>query len=607
MGANSVRRVVWIVIALIVVLALACTSDEPEEEPAAPAQAPAPAPATQATAAPAPAPATAPAPTMMEGPEGHLRVAQQRIGLPQFYPSQLTWPNESNRWAFGVHEPPAVMTPDGNNEPRLYKGWEVGEDGITVQLREGLQFHKGWGELTAEDVAWSGNETMREDSKFVNIAFTRLHWDQWEVKDNYTVFIPWKDPAPLFYLYWRNFTAAAPTVFNTFSKKYLEQEGETPALDVGTGPFEMMEFTTEDKVELEAVQDHWRSTAHFDQLSIFEVREAATRIAQVRTGEVDITEVPLASLDDLTSGSDLKGHSMGFAGAYCGLFPTGQYYEPVDRYRDNAPIESIYTRKKAEGQAAFQEWIDDHPWIGDIDDPASMERSKKVRRARALAIDKDSIVRNVLAGHGKTLFSHRFLRDSDGLWLEEGTHDRWEKELPPQGDVARAKELLAEAGFPDGFDAELIVTTGARPEVVEISEAVAPMLENVGIRTTVSRVEIAAAIARNQEKNWQELNVGCGSREPYPLHIQLTALGGGNINIPEYKEYVDKTAELGFSLDELRKLTTEYAEIGFENQYGISVAQVDRWFVSGSNVGDWNVVGGPGGHPNSWETVTHAK
>ena len=59
----------------------------------------------------------------------------------------------------------------------------------------------------------------------------------------------------------------------------------------------MMEFATEDKVELEAVQDHWRSTAHFDQLSIFEVREAATRIAQVRTGEVDITEVPLASLE----------------------------------------------------------------------------------------------------------------------------------------------------------------------------------------------------------------------------------------------------------------------------------------------------------------------
>ena len=151
------------------------------------------------------------------------------------------------------------------------------------------------------------------------------------------------------------------------------------------------------------------------------------------------------------------------------------------------------------------------------------------------------------------------------------------------------------------------MTTGARPEVVEISEAVAPMLENVGIRTTVSKVEIAAAIARNKDKNWQELNVGCGSREPYPLHIQLTTLGGGAINVPEYKEYVDKTAELGFSLDELRKLTTEYAEIGFDNQYGISVAQVDRWFVSGSNVGDWTIIGGPGGHPNGWETVTHGK
>ena len=234
MRVNRTRHMNWMVVALVVVLALACTSDEAEEAPAAPAQpaAPAPqataAPAPQATAAPAPVATTAPEPTMMEGPEGHLRVSQQRIGLPQFYPSQLTWPNESNRWAFGVHEPPAVMTPDGNNEPRLYKGWEVGDDGITVQLREGLQFHKGYGELTAEDVAWSGNETMREDSKFVNIAFTRLHWDQWEVKDNYTVFIPWMDPAPLFYLYWRKLHRSGSDRFQYVFQEVSRAGGRDP-------------------------------------------------------------------------------------------------------------------------------------------------------------------------------------------------------------------------------------------------------------------------------------------------------------------------------------------------------------------------------------------
>jgi len=589
----------------LLLLLLACGGGE-----AAPTTAAAPAapPTKVATAAPTPTQEKAAAPTVSGGaPTGQLRVAQARIGLPQFYPSKISWPNESDRWAYGVHEPPAVMTPAGGQAPRLYESWEISDEGILIRLRKGLQFHKGYGELTAEDVVWSANTTMAPDTVFVNIGFTRMHWDQWRVVDKYTVMAPWKKPAPLFYFWWRNFTAAAPTVFNTFSKKYLDEKGQTPDVDVGVGPFEMMKFEAGNRVELKAVPNHWRETAKFADLTILQVTEPATRLAMIKTGEVDITEIPLASVDKEAQAANLKTHVMGFAGAYCGLSPTGQYYEMTELYKNNEPRDTIYTRKKKEGAASFREWIDTHPWIGDVDDPALMERSRKVRVAMALAINKDSVVKNVLSGHGKTLFAHRLLRDSDGIWLEPGTHARYEKELPPSGDVARAKQLLAEAGFSKGFDAELVITTGARPEVVEISEAIAPMLENVGIRTKISKIDVATSQTLDREKAQDRLSVGCGSREPYPLHIQLTSLGGSSITIPEFKEFIDKSATVGFSLEKLRPLTTASVDIMFKNQYAIAIAQVDRIFVSGPKVGSWTIIGGPGGHPNSFETVGHAK
>lgn len=454
---------------------------------------------------------------------------------------------------------------------------------------------------------WSANETMRDDSVFVNISFTRMHWDKWQVKDKYTVLAPWKKPAPLFYFWFRNFTAAAPTVFNSFSKKYLEEKGETPPVDVGVGPFEMIEFITEDSVELSAVRNHWRKTPEFEKLTIYEVREPATREAQITTGEVDITEVPLENLDRITSSGNIKAKEMLLAGAHCSLAPSGQYYELTDPHRGNEPIDSIYSQKMKEGPGAFKAWLDAHPWIGDINDPASMERARKVRLAMALAIDKESIIKNVLAGRGDPMYSHRFIPTSEPLWLEAGSHERWAKEMPPSGDVARAKQLLAEAGYPNGFDTELIITTGARPEVVNISQAVAPMLERVGIRTKVSRIEIQASIARASSRSWQELNVGCGSREPWPLFIQLTALGGGSIQIPEFEKYVEESARVGFSLDQLRPVTTKYAEMMFQNQYAIGIAVVHRWFVTGPTVGEWTLIPGAGGHPNSYETVTHAR
>ena len=80
---------------------------------------------------------------------------------------------------------------------------------------------------------------------------------------------------------------AWPGVVNMWSKKYIEETGQdNVSIDVGTGPFEMIEFRAEDRVEMKAVKDHWRQTPEWEGLEVLEVREAATRVAMMKAGEV---------------------------------------------------------------------------------------------------------------------------------------------------------------------------------------------------------------------------------------------------------------------------------------------------------------------------------
>ena len=79
--------------------------------------------------------------------KGTLRVAIERIGLPQFTPSTVTWPNESNRWGYGATETLLGSDAEGKSINRLAKSWEVKDDGIHITLQEGVEFHKDHGRI----------------------------------------------------------------------------------------------------------------------------------------------------------------------------------------------------------------------------------------------------------------------------------------------------------------------------------------------------------------------------------------------------------------------------------------------------------------------------
>lgn len=151
------------IVALAALFALACGS-APEEAPAAPA--PAPATAAPAAAAPAPAPTSAPAPTTAPAAApaesaggGQLKVAMRTLGNPQGLPGQASGgTGDTIPGLIGLMESLTERkAEDLLFYPHLAESYDVATDlsKITVKLREGVQFHHGWGEMGAEDVKWS--------------------------------------------------------------------------------------------------------------------------------------------------------------------------------------------------------------------------------------------------------------------------------------------------------------------------------------------------------------------------------------------------------------------------------------------------------------------
>ena len=531
------------------------------------------------------------------GQEGTLRVAIERIGLPQFTPSTVTWPNESNRWGYGATETLLGSDADGKSINRLAKSWEVRDDGIHITLQEGVEFHKDQGEFTSADVLFNYAESMKDGSRFVDRPSLITMFEPWQAVDKYTVFVPWKDRPS--YWWMKHNSPAWPGVVNMWSKKYIEETGQdNVSIDVGTGPFEMIEFRAEDRVELEAVSDHWRQTADWEGLEILEVREAATRVAMMKAGEVDIADIPLPNLPQV---EDVGTFRPMVSGTIFEIHLAGQFYilnNPVTGEMET----NIYTQ---DGNYKNEQWLEEHPWIGNIEDPASMEQARKVRRAMAMAIDKESIVRNVLLERGAPIYATR--NNTSSEHLAPGTHDRWAGELSydPEG----AKALLAEAGYPNGFKTDFFNVSGARPLQQEIGTAVIPMLRAVGIDINEQRVEWSSIAGKSSKGEVAAPLMIGGSREIWPITFRAgPPLGYGGFGWSHQRVLDDRDVMLfSPSVEAMSQVGREHAEFLFEQQFTVPVVEAHRVFVAGPNIGDWWLMAGPGGHINNFEYVQHAE
>ena len=315
-------------------------------------------------------------------------------------------------------------------QPNLAVSWEQIEPTVwQYKLREGVEFSNGE-PFNADQVKFSFDRVMAPDSDSMRKGETR-YVSSVEVVDDYTVNFHTDGIIPLFDLY---VTAKFPIVPQGYiTENDAEHFANNP---IGTGPYVLEEWVKDDHITLRKNPTYWGEEPKIDVITFLTVPDISSRVATLLAGEADIaTDLQPATVQEVENREGLSVVSRPGMRSVFLLF--------------NTQIESPVT-------------------------------DRRVRQAINYAVDKDVIIANILDGFGKKLEGQVL---SEEYWGYQAALEAYPY------DPAKAKELLAEAGYPDGFDLRIVSPRGRYMMDAEISQAVAGQLKDVGINVTVDTLE----------------------------------------------------------------------------------------------------------------------
>ena len=430
-------------------------------------------------------------------------LAASDVTFPAMVPSQIPVAPSGFMRRWGVYETAMVWAVDKPElEFRLITGWEMDPDGRgwTLELKQGVQFHGIWGEMTADDFVWSFEDEIRDGSIHSGIGLARAMGATAVAVDTYTVSFRLDSPNSFFFdAFFGNGSGASTKVFSKNRTETLGVDAAFLDLSGGTGPFVFKKWVQGDEVLLEAFEGYHGTPSQLKTVRILEIKEPATQIAALKSGQVDASLVPAPLAEDVASDPSLDTISFGIPGSQR-LYPQGQFC--METTLAGEPIEP-YPRPGYDPSK---------PWVGECDNPDSQENARKVRMAMSMAIDRQSIVDNILGGFGRPSYLPEVLPPLlDLIW-----QDKWFIPYDPE----TARELLVEAGYPDGFDALIRITTGSHPLEVEMGQAVAQFLGALGgdVRTEVLTYSgnRPSVVARERSDLWFRSS-SAGTAEPPEL------------------------------------------------------------------------------------------
>ena len=532
-------------------------------------------PAAAPVAAPTATPQTAAAVTE-ERPSGRLTVGQKELGPFMGHPALTGNPQIFVLQTAPIGESLLTVSADLEPVPMLAQSWEVSEDGSTwtFNLAQGVQLHKGYGEMTAEDVIWSMRQFGAEGSKHPRASNMRGIWENPDghaiAVDDYTVEVntgePWSE-VPV------NEILTSPGGGGTWivSKKQTEELGveEANSQISATGSWDLVDFQTSAWWLMEAVEGHWRKTPHFAELMFQEIPEESSRVAGFQTGNLDTT---LIAFDSLSLVEEVDGAEIMRVpgGGESALTFYGQYYV------------GIGTEDQQPGYDPELPWVSSDP---DINSDA-WKNAAKVRTALSIAIDRQGIVDTLLHGYGSPAVLWDFGQYEES-WLPQEL--RWEF------DPERARELLAEAGYPDGFSITLTPSLRGAPVEVEACEAIATMWGDIGVDVKFQVLPYATLRPSLIARNYQGSTCHAGGIRLEPgqgfsgmlskLHHQ--AVWNRGVEHPWMDEKVAQhMAEVDTA--KRRELAVEIATFMFENAItGVGLYNFDALWPVGPNIQPW--------------------
>ena len=525
-------------------------------------------------------------------PTGTLTVSLENLG------AQTTDPILQTRAGHAQYQAPIYDALLGFNMESQYGGvgpgvaeeWGIDPDGNswTFRLSEGLVFHNGEA-LTAEDVKFSLERTMFHEESLVgdgNRLSRQLRQppeEAIEVIDSLTVRMHTGGPKPHF---WSLLTRAVFQGGQIMPKDYIESVGDDGfrAEPVGSGPWMYAGHSVGDYFQYESFDKSHRGVPHFAKMSLLLVPEESTKLAMVRTGQADIIDlVPESAPEVEAAGAKLtvvEGVGM-FIYQFWGL-----YFD--------------------EAQALP---------IGDV----------RVRQAMSLAINRQDIIDYTLNGFGRP--SMPFATFPTSVDVDVPRWQKWSEDVLVY-DPERAKQLLAEAGYPDGFEVTFWSTNfSGTPYMNDLSQAVTGFWEDVGIQTDLRIIESGVFIPMTRLPSHDEWDEGfngavtifrnAGRPLPVPryqttFHPASNHVGFGDADhmTPQAEEYL-RLHEIAISeRDEVKRFeaTNDIIQLVADQWIGVPIVQgVSLYASNPDTVGRWQGIYGRGELGDVFHLIPHAE
>jgi peptide/nickel transport system substrate-binding protein len=358
-----------------------------------------------------------------------------------------------------INEPLVVLGPDGQMKPWLATSWEL-VDPTTwrFKLREGVEFTNGE-PFNAEVIKFVYDELMNPDNAAAGQPyFTSIV--EVKVVDDYTVEFVTDGPNPVLLVRLQALYMMPPEYTKEVGHEGFDKH------PIGTGAFKFVEWEKGDHVTLEANPDWWSGAPKVDRITFRTIPEASARVASLLSGECDIVEV--------------------------------------------IPFDSIPQIEEAEGKSIITR-LGAITYVGLDTLHGGPLADRRVRQALNYAVDAEGIVEHILSGYGQVVPAT--------LWpISPG----WDPDLPVYNDKEKAKQLLAEAGYPDGFefDFQFASTIQALVQIKEVVEAIQSELAQVGVTANLIEMESGALFDAYAERKLQAYFFPWRSNPEAATHIQ---------------------------------------------------------------------------------------
>jgi peptide/nickel transport system substrate-binding protein len=352
--------------------------------------------------------------------------------------------------------------------------------------------------------------------------------------------------------------------FGVLPQAYFERiggEDEFRKAPIGTGPFQFVEHRANEYFRAEALDTHWRRTAAYRTVTIYKIPDPNTALAQLQTGKVDIAGLAPIQLAEIKNNKEIRVERLVNSGEIFVIFggmvqPTRPAYDPTS------------------------------PWTSaDLLTP----NPTKVREALTIAVDQKAIVDKLLLGEAHPVNVPYHFDVPGAPWYNPA----WK---PREYNPTRAKQLLAEAGYPNGFSLKAyIYALPYNPSNGDVMEAVSGYWEAIGVKVervvAEYRPTVRTRLTERTTAGYVYTYTNPGYPEPYTYLSSSCCFRTDAVlnhwEITKVDQLTDQT-RLAYDENKRNALMKQVGDFIYENYIGIPIAATNSlWAVRADKVGKW--------------------